>query len=427
MSYPGREKTSWGVRRVGGLDDLPGGGQVCLHGRHAYVGHMRPPHGTSVIDVSDPAAPRVVARIAPPSPASHTHKVRVVGDLMITNVEQDDRHALRRAARIAPETAALTAEFGRAPTEAEIAARIGAPEEKMPRLRRSLEEPYAEGGFRVWNVANPAEPALLTHVRTHGVGVHRFDMDAAYAYISTEAEGYLGNILVVYDLADPAAPREIGRYAAPGQHAAAGEAADWPGLTHRLHHALRVGDELWAAWWHEGFRVLDARDLGAIREIGLWRRPAAFREPTHTVLPLPSRGDGRRFAVAVDEEHDHRHGTPHALLWVLDVTDLARIEPAAAFDVSERDSPYARAGLRFGPHQFAERSLGPVLPVAWFAGGLRLVDLSDPCEPTEVGHYIPAPRGGAAAPQSNDVDTDDRGLIYLLDRVQGLDILERAA
>jgi len=26
---------------------------------------------------------------------SHTHKVRVVGDLMFTNVEQNDRHFLR--------------------------------------------------------------------------------------------------------------------------------------------------------------------------------------------------------------------------------------------------------------------------------------------------------------------------------------------
>ena len=48
------------VRRIGHLD-LPGGGQVVVDGDYAYVGHMKPPHGTSILDVSDPARPRVVA------------------------------------------------------------------------------------------------------------------------------------------------------------------------------------------------------------------------------------------------------------------------------------------------------------------------------------------------------------------------------
>jgi len=37
------------------------------------------------------------------------------------------------------------------------------------------------------------------------------------------------------------------------------------------------------------------------------------------------------------------------------------------------------------------------------------------------------PRTGAASPQSNDVDTDGRGLVYLLDRNRGLDIIEHAS
>jgi hypothetical protein len=32
--------------------------------------------------------------------------------------------------------------------------------------------------------------------------------------------------------------------------------------------------------------------------------------------------------------------------------------------------------------------------------------------------------GAQCAPQSNDVDLDTRGLIYLIDRLQGFDILE---
>ncbi len=61
---------------------------------------------------------------------------------------------------------------------------------------------------------------------------------------------------------------------------------------------------------------------------------------------------------------------------------------------------------------------------AWFAGGLRIVDIADPTAPEEVGYYIPEPAPGKAAPQSNDVDVDERGLIYLGDRYSGFDILE---
>jgi hypothetical protein len=61
---------------------------------------------------------------------------------------------------------------------------------------------------------------------------------------------------------------------------------------------------------------------------------------------------------------------------------------------------------------------------AWFAGGLRIVDIANPSAPQEVGYYIPEPAPGKAAPQSNDVDVDERGLVYLVDRYNGFDILE---
>ena len=53
-----------------------------------------------------------------------------------------------------------------------------------------------------------------------------------------------------------------------------------------------------------------------------------------------------------------------------------------------------------------------------------MVDVSDPFAPAEVGHFIPEPLGDEPSPQSNDVDVDDRGLIYLIDRNRGFDILE---
>ena len=86
------------VRRLGHLD-LPGGGQVVVQGDHAFIGHMKPPHGTTIVDIKDPTKPEVVAQIELADSYSHTHKVRVVGDLMYVNVEQNERHFLRKAQR----------------------------------------------------------------------------------------------------------------------------------------------------------------------------------------------------------------------------------------------------------------------------------------------------------------------------------------
>jgi hypothetical protein len=61
-----------------------------------------------------------------------------------------------------------------------------------------------------------------------------------------------------------------------------------------------------------------------------------------------------------------------------------------------------------------------------YAGGLRIIDVADPQSPREVGYFIPPPVAGKPAPQSNDVALDARGLIYVVDRQVGFDVLEFA-
>ena len=77
-----------------------------------------------------------------------------------------------------------------------------------------------------------------------------------------------------------------------------------------------------------------------------------------------------------------------------------------------------------GCHQPYERFHGTVIPFAWFAQGLRLVDIADPFAPKEVGSFMPDTPEGADRASSNDVTIDDRGLIYLVDRIRGVDIIE---
>jgi len=72
------------IKRVGHIG-IPGGGQIVVDGNYAYVGHMKPPYGTTILDVADPKRPKILSMIELPDFYSHTHKVRVVGDLMFTN------------------------------------------------------------------------------------------------------------------------------------------------------------------------------------------------------------------------------------------------------------------------------------------------------------------------------------------------------
>jgi hypothetical protein len=425
------------VRRLGHLD-LAGAGQVTISDGHAFVGHIPNPDqlGTSILDISDPRHPRMVAAVTIDDPGSHSHKVRVAGDIMVVNHERNMSKIGRRAEQLPAVKRALTEELDRPPTSKEIAAKMSVSEDDLRMLEEFERRGYHNGGFKIYDVSVPAQPKLICYPKTGGIGVHRFDMDERYAYISTEMQGYVGNILVIYDLRDPRNPREVSRWWIPGQHVGGGETPTWPGRRHRLHHALRFGNEMWASCWHGGFRVVDVSDLARPKTAGGYNYHPLFPEPTHTVMPVPGAIGGRRIALAIDEEdqaqnaseEEARRGRPHACILTFDVTDVADIKPLGQFQVSELDSPFSRtSGARFGAHQFCERMSGTLVHAVWFAGGLRIIDIADPQSPREVGYFVPQPVAGRPAPQSNDVALDERGLIYVVDRHVGFDVLEFAA
>jgi hypothetical protein len=410
------------IRVLGDLD-LPGGGQIVVVGHYAYIGHMNPPHGTTIVDVSDPRKPVVVSQLQMELPYSHSHKVRVAGDIMVTNVERERRNFFRNGERLPALRTSLAAKLNREATDAELAAELHVAPSDIPKLDEARVHGYQQGGFKIWDISDRTRPREITYARTFGAGVHRFDMDENYAYLSTEMEGYVGNILVIYDIRNPEKPEEVSRWWLPGQHLAGGETPTWRGAQCRLHHALRVGNELWAAVWNAGFRVIDISDIRQPKTIAAHNYHPPEPEPTHTTLPIPTLCNGRRIALAVDEEHGYQYGRGHAKLWAFDVTDYSDIRALSYFQLEESHSPWGAKG-RFGAHQFQEHFVDTRAYTAWFAGGLRIVEMADPLNPTEVGFYIPDPKPGCKTPQSNDVDVDSRGLVYLLDRNCGLQILE---
>ncbi|HTP97285.1 MAG TPA: hypothetical protein VMK05_15640 [Burkholderiales bacterium] len=371
-----------GIRPVGYFD-CPGSGQVVVERDIAYIGNMKYPNGTTVVDVSDPKHPKLLAQLPMP-PGTHSHKVRVGNGLMLTNHEYLGR----------PEADLAPKEF--------------------------------KGGLGIYDIADPAKPRLILNWETAGKGVHRFDFDGRYAYISPTAEGYLGNIVMILDLADPARPQEVGRWWMPGQWTAGGETPGWEGTAHKCHHPLRMGNRLYVSYWHGGFVILDIEDMTRPKLVSHLDWSPPFPWPTHTALPIPFDIEQRRILLVADEDVTRLPDCPPmpaSFLWLVDITDEKHPAPFASFQVDEIGSgeqPYMT-----GCHQPAEKVMGTEIPVAWFAHGLRMIDIAKPHAPKEVAYFVPPVPEGSKRVQSNDVAWDARGLIYLLDRVRGLHIVER--
>ncbi len=359
--------------------DCPGGGQVWVDRNILYIAHMRPPAGTSIYDVSDPCNPKLLHRMEVPM-GWHSHKVRVQDGIMIVNYEKF---------------------------------RDGAPD--------------FGGGLGIFDVSNPARPRLITkwQVGGQGGGVHRFSFDGRYAYISPTAEGYVGNIVKILDLANPEKPEEVGRWWIPGQHVAGGEEYPWDNfVTPRCHHPLRMGDRLYVSYWHHGFFILDIADMSKPKLVSAVNSSPAHPHPTHTALPMPGLFRGRKIMVVADEDVAKLRPSPPAFTWIYDISDERQPMPISTFQVEGIDPDGRPQEMMTGCHQPAEKFSGDVVPFAWFAQGLRLLDLTNPFAPKEVGFFEPDVPAGYDRVSSNDVTMDERGIVYLLDRQQGLDVIE---
>ncbi len=338
--------------------------------------------GLTVLDVSNPAKPTIIKQINNP-PSARTHKVLLVDDVLIMNVE------------------------------------------KKP----DVDDPNVKGGLALYDISNPRDPRFMKYVETDGLGIHRpvYDPKRKLLYSGGFKDGCNGRVLIVHDMKDARNPELIGEGWVPGQNEAAGEEPSWDTEIIKfpdLHEAQPFGNYVTCAWRRAGFGMMDLTDPA--RPKFMWRRnffaTHQYSPAAHTFI-VP---DGSAFGIYLTETHVANGAHPPGFATFLDMRNandpisISTFNPYPIDPITMRpkDASWCNQGARYGSHNTWQLMKADDLAyLTWFNAGLRIVDWSNPFEPKEVGYYMPAGNNEYFCPQTNEVFCDrDTGLLYISDR-----------
>jgi hypothetical protein len=429
-----------------GHDDLQGrsayqptihaqGGRVIVYVGH-HGGRARNPltgaeedNGTSLVDATDPARPRYLAHIpgAPGGPEQGGAQMARVCD------RQGKTYLLRTFGNNVPNS-----------------------------------------GHEVWDVTDPARPQKVVTVVSGLTSTHKdfWECDTGTAYLVSGDLAKADPLQVgpsgwrtprmtkIYDLSDPTKPVFVRDFGLAGQEP--GSTGPVPAGS-GVHGPMVLGNRVYFAYGTSTdglLQIVDrqklltgptaptAANLNGPEISRLWMSP---NWGGHTAFPMlgvkiadwqaNTKGQTRDFVFLTSESianecKEFRHAS-----FVVDITTETRPFSVATFQVPEAKGNFCSRGGRFGPHSSSE-SFAPIFYrklvfVAYFNGGVRAVDVRDPYAPREAGFYIPATTERTAercvtngtrtckvAIQTNNVDADERGLVYLADRANtGLHIV----
>jgi hypothetical protein len=375
---------------------------------YMYLGHLWH-RGWSILDVTDPGRPELKNFIEGPE-NTFTLQVQVADGLLITGMEA-------------------------------LALKIKGRE----RIWGGNPDKPNEEGILIWDVKeDPINPKLLSHFKTGGTGTHRnFYPGGRYVYLTANMKGYVGQMLVILDIDDPANPVEVSRWWYPSQYVEGGEdrLIEKPELTAYFHGpAYTVGNLAYLPYGRAGMIILNLEDLKHPRMIGRMNiGDFGSIIGCHTVQPLPERNVAIVTTEAIFEE------VRDPLNWVLivDISDPTKPKPISSFPVPEPPEElgiedFQDKGGKFGPHNIHmphyQECLAPIeniIPVCYESAGLWFYDISKLAYPKPVGYFIPEdPKErlgllpNELATQTEDVLMDARGYIYITDKNHGMFILK---
>jgi len=328
-----------------------------------------------------------------------------------------------------------------------------------------LLRPFGNQAHEVWNTADPRHPKLVIRVVDGLKGTHKswWECDSGIAYLVSGAPGWrVTRMTQVFDLADPARPVKIRDFGLAGQQPGATGAV--PTSLHGM-IAVPQKNRIYFGYGTNQNGILQIVDRdrllrGAVEptednlrspEVGRWVMPPTYG--AHTTFPLigikiaefakDKVGGTRDFVIVTDEQIKNECEEARQFVWFVDVTAEDRPVSVATWGVPEAPGNFCSRGGRFGTHASNENMTpiyyGRVMFFSHFNAGVRVVDIRDPYHPKEIASYIPAvtergdkrcvrPEGGqehcARVIQTNNVEVDDRGLVYIVDRANnGMHIL----
>jgi hypothetical protein len=388
-------------------------------------------NGTSILEISDPAHPRLVWHI-PNEISANSRSVSVVYDYRF-NSNPPGRDYLIRSVHASDDSVMKFQVFDITPRDTDPS--------KIALVSEIRGTPE--------NSCGPGCGGTFTRRAHKGW----WSQETGLFYSAAGEPGFRQAILQIWDLKDPKNPKFLGRAWLPGQKDGDPEMTPEVG---RWHHPIvdEENDRVYA-----GFR--DSGDVAAFdvsdpaHPTLVWRVDTAppGRGP-HTVSPIrydrvPNfgpKGLPRTYALVVDEASGEQDSAPcpdpvRPKVYMLDITHEQHPFPVSTWQVPV--GSFCEKGGRFGPHQSAETVNGAlnrfedkIAWIAYFNAGVRVLDISDPYNLEEVGSYVPkitpnshgqdASGGGdeggpphGPVIQINDVDVDHRGLAYVSDRVGG--------
>jgi hypothetical protein len=391
----------------------PDGVQVMVNKGHAYVGHMFS-KGFSVIDVRDPRKPRPVKYVPAPTNTWTIH-LQTHGELLLVINARD---------MFAAEEFRDERKYYRGSHSEQSAA---------AHATRTEERDWT-AGMAVYDISNPAQPRQIGFMPVEGGGIHRiWYVGGRWAYVSVLLDGFTDYIFMTVDMADPARPKEAGRYWLPGMNTAAGEKPSWgPRQRSGLHHAIVHGDTAYGAWRDGGLVMMDVSDRTAPTLITHRNWSPPFGGGTHNCLPLPD----RQLLVVLDEAVLDNCEDGIKYIWMFDIREPSNPISVSTFPTPD-DADYPNKGAHFGPHNIHENRpdafvSSELIFATYQNAGVRVFDIRNPFRPEEVAAFVPpAPHrlvdhrlNRSKVIQSCDVLVTADGLVYSTDFNGGLYILE---
>jgi hypothetical protein len=139
-------------------------------------------------------------------------------------------------------------------------------------------------------------------------------------------------------------------------------------------------------------------------------------------------GSPRDFVVITDESIQKECLEFRQMVWIVDVTHDTRPFGVSTYTIPEASGNFCSRGGRMGTHSSNE-SFTPiyykrVMFFAAFNAGVRAVDVLE-TPAGQAGKVAATELSSKRAIQTNNVDVDDRGYIYIVDRANtGMHILE---